>query len=125
MLYLRAFSECERILDVDAQVPNGGLDFRVAEQDLHGTQIARLLVDDRGLGSSQRMRPVVLTPQSNSGHPLINEPSILPGADMIGVIDPARKSELVNRSDSAFEPECCRGRVRGSQIGPADLSSAG
>jgi hypothetical protein len=34
MLYLRAFSECERILDVDAQVPNGALDFRMAEQGI-------------------------------------------------------------------------------------------
>ena len=104
MLYLRAFSERERILDVDAEVPNGALDFRVAEQDLHGAQIARLLVDDRGLGSPQRMRPVVLRPQSNPGHPLINKSSILPSADMIGVIDPARKDEFVKRAASAFEP---------------------
>jgi hypothetical protein len=27
MLHLPAFSECERILDVDAQVPNRALDF--------------------------------------------------------------------------------------------------
>ena len=53
MLHLCAFSERERILDVDAQVSNGALDFRVAEQDLHGAQVARLLVDDRGFGSSQ------------------------------------------------------------------------
>jgi hypothetical protein len=104
MLHLCAFSERERILDVDAQIPNGALDFRVAEQDLHGAQVGRLFVDDRGLGSSQRMRPVVRRPQSDSGHPLINEPCILPGADMVGVIDPARKNELVNRSTSAFEP---------------------
>ena len=32
MLYLRAFSESERILDVDTEVPNGALDFRVAEK---------------------------------------------------------------------------------------------
>ena len=32
MLYLRAFSDCERILDVDTEVPNGALDFRVPEQ---------------------------------------------------------------------------------------------
>jgi hypothetical protein len=49
------------------------------------------------------MRPVILRPQSNSGHPLINEPGILPGADMVGVVDPARKGELVNCSVSAFE----------------------
>ena len=50
------------------------------------------------------MRPVVLTPQSDCGHPLIDEPGILPCADMISVIDPARKSKLANRSPSAFEP---------------------
>ena len=32
MLHLRAFGESERILDVDPQVPNGALDFLVAEQ---------------------------------------------------------------------------------------------
>ena len=104
MLNLRGFSECERILDVDAQVPNGAFDFRMAKQDLHRAQVARLLIDDRGFGSSQRVRSVVLRPQSDPDHPLINEPGILPGADMIGVIDPARKGELVNRSASAFEP---------------------
>jgi hypothetical protein len=121
MLHLRAFSKCERILDVDPQVPNGALDLRVAEQDLHGAQAARQLVNDRGLGSSQRMRP--LGPQSDSGHPVINEPSILPGADMIGVIDPAGKSELVNRSVSTFEPG--RNAAAGGQTELADRSSAG
>jgi hypothetical protein len=50
------------------------------------------------------MRPVVLRPQSDPGHPLLNEPGILPGADMIRAIDPARKGEIVNSSTSAFEP---------------------
>ena len=30
MLYVRAFGECERIFDIDAEVPNGALDFRMA-----------------------------------------------------------------------------------------------
>jgi hypothetical protein len=51
MLHLRAF--CERVLDVDAQIPNRALDFRMARKDLHGPQVARLFVDDRGLGSPQ------------------------------------------------------------------------
>ncbi len=50
------------------------------------------------------MGTAIFLAQSNTGHPFVNEPSILPGADMIGVIDPARKSEFVNRSASAFEP---------------------
>jgi hypothetical protein len=36
-----------------------------------------------------------LRPQSDTRHPFIDEPSVLPGAEMIDVIDPARKSELV------------------------------
>jgi len=105
MLYLRALGESERILDVHAQVPNGALDLRMAEQDLHGAQVARLLVDDRGLGSSQRVRPVILWPQSDASHPFINEPGILPSANMIGVIDAARKDEFVKRAASAFKPD--------------------
>jgi hypothetical protein len=34
-LHLRALSEGERIFYVDAQITNGALDLRVAEQDLH------------------------------------------------------------------------------------------
>jgi hypothetical protein len=41
MLHLRAFGECERILDVDAQMPSRALDFRVAEQP---SDIMRILL---------------------------------------------------------------------------------
>ena len=50
------------------------------------------------------MGSVILGAQSDSGHLLVHKPSILPSADMIGVIDPARKDELVERAASAFEP---------------------
>ena len=36
MLHLRALSQRERILDIDAEVANRALDLRMAEQDLHG-----------------------------------------------------------------------------------------
>ena len=103
-LHLRPLRECERVLDVNAQVPDGALDLRMAEQDLHGAQVARLLVDNGSLGSAQRVRPVVLTAQSNPSYPLVNEAGILPGADVIGVVNPAREDEVVERTSSAFEP---------------------
>ena len=53
MLHLRALSEGERILYVDAQIANRALDFRVAEQDLNGAKVTRLLVDDGRLGSAE------------------------------------------------------------------------
>ena len=36
----------ERILDVNAEVAHGALNIRMSEQDLHGPQVAGLLVDD-------------------------------------------------------------------------------
>jgi hypothetical protein len=76
----------------------------VAEQDLHGAQVARLLVDDGRLGSAQRIGSVIFPAQSNPGHPLINKSCALWGADSVGVIDPAWKDELVERAAATFEP---------------------
>ena len=76
----------------------------MAEQYLHRAQVTCLLIDDRRLRSAKRMRPVVLRAQSDPGDPLINEPAILPSADMIGMIDPAWKDEVVERAAAAFEP---------------------
>ena len=42
---LRALREEERVRDVNAQITDGALDLRVAQQDLHGAQVPRLLVD--------------------------------------------------------------------------------
>ena len=53
MLHLRALSEDERILYVDAKVADRAFDFRVAEQDLNGAKVTRLLVDDGRLGPAE------------------------------------------------------------------------
>jgi hypothetical protein len=58
-LHLRALSEGESVLHVDAQIAYGALDLRVAEQDVHSAQVPCLLIDDGRLGSAQRMGPVV------------------------------------------------------------------
>jgi|HubBroStandDraft_2_1064218.scaffolds.fasta_scaffold746786_2 hypothetical protein len=50
------------------------------------------------------MRPIVLATQSDPSHPLVDEPGILPRADAVGVIDPARKDEVVERAASTFKP---------------------
>ena len=101
MLRLRALSKGERILYVDAQIANGALYLRVAEQNLHSAQVARLPIDDGRLGSAQRMGAVIIRAQSDRGRPFINKSSILPRADMIGVIELARKDELVKRAASS------------------------
>src|SRR5471032_893869 len=43
----------ESIIDLDAEIPDGALDLRVAEQKLDGSQISGAPVDQRRLGSTQ------------------------------------------------------------------------
>src|SRR5579859_2426844 len=50
------------------------------------------------------MGPVILRAQSNPRHPFIDQPSILPSADMAIVIDPAWEDEFVNRAASDLQP---------------------
>jgi hypothetical protein len=50
------------------------------------------------------MGAVVLPAQSDPGHPFVDEPRILPRANMIGMIDPAREGVVVESAPSTFEP---------------------
>jgi nitrate reductase NapAB chaperone NapD len=68
------------------------------EQDLHGTQISGRLVDDRCLRPTERVRAVVLTPQSDTCDPLVDQARILPGTDVLRTIDAAGKGVVVYRA---------------------------
>src|SRR3954463_14549679 len=44
------------------------------------------------------MSAVVFKPQSDADGPLVNQPRVLPRADVVGVIDAAGKGVIVNRA---------------------------
>jgi hypothetical protein len=46
---------CKCVIHLDAKIANRALDLAVPEKQLHGSQIARAAVDQRRLGSAQRM----------------------------------------------------------------------
>jgi hypothetical protein len=50
------------------------------------------------------MGAVVLPAKSDPSHPFVDEPGILPDADMIGMINPARESVIFESASSTFEP---------------------
>ena len=50
------------------------------------------------------MRPVVLPAQSDPGHPLVDESSLLPSADMIGMIDPASADKTIDAHGLTVAP---------------------
>ena len=50
------------------------------------------------------MGAVVLPAQSDPSYPFVDEPGVLPGAYMIGMINPAREGVVVENASSTFEP---------------------
>jgi hypothetical protein len=54
--HLDLFRYRQRIIHLDTEVSDGALDLGVAEQELYGSQITGSAVNQRCLGSPQRVR---------------------------------------------------------------------
>ena len=67
-------------------------------------QVARLLVDDGRLCPAQRVRAVVVSAQADGCHPHVDQPSVLTGADVRGMVDPAREDEVVHCATATLQP---------------------
>lgn len=67
---------------MNSEVADRALNLGVPQQDLHGSEISCLLVDHRGLGSTQGVCAVVLGFEPDRGHPLIDKAAILSSAEM-------------------------------------------
>ena len=67
------------------------------------------------------MGAVVLLTESDPSYPFVNEPGILPSADMIGMINPAREGVVIERASSTFEPsqETATGRLEEFELNGA------
>jgi hypothetical protein len=80
-LHFGALGKGKRVLDVDPGIANCNLDLGIPKQDLNSPQVSCLLIDDGCLRSAQRMSAIVLPTQSDANDPLVNQPSVLPGAE--------------------------------------------
>jgi hypothetical protein len=49
----------------------------MAEQDLHGPQVLRALIDQRGLCSPHRVRAIYRRIEADGGNPLMDDPGVL------------------------------------------------
>ena len=72
----------QSIVDLDSKISDGALKLPVTEEKLAGAKVARLLVDERDLGSSQAVSAVGAWVQVNHRHPLINQTRVLSGSDV-------------------------------------------
>jgi len=84
----------QSIIDLDAEIPHGALDFGVTEQQLDGTQISCTTVDERRLGSSERMRAEKTRVQSDTCNPIRDEPRVLACCDAAVSVAPAGEKEV-------------------------------
>ncbi len=91
-------------MDLDLEIPDRALHLGMTQKELNRAEVAGPAIDHGRLGSTQRVRAVVLTPQADASHPLVDEPGILPGADVSGVIGAARKSVVIERATSTLKP---------------------
>src|SRR3954447_14084977 len=68
--------------------------FVCPRQDLNGSQVARLLVDDRRLRPAQRVGAVILATQADAAHPLVDKSRVPPRAYVSRRMGPARKGQI-------------------------------
>lgn len=118
-LDLGLLSQFQRILNVYAKIPDGVLDRGVTQQDLNRAEITGRLVDDGRFSAPQRVSAVIFLPESDGGHPLINEPSVLARAQMTGMINSAWEGIVVDCSTTRHEPseQTCPGITRTALAG--------
>ncbi len=76
----------------------------MAKQNLDCPKVAGSLVDNGSLRSQQGMRTVILPTKPDRRHQLIDQPGVLPGAEMIGVVDATGKGIVVDCSSSSLKP---------------------
>src|SRR5438094_6924117 len=77
-LDLGLLSDLQRIVDLDAEIPNYAFEFRVPEQQLNGSEISGPPIDHRSFRTSDRMRAVCRRVQTDRVDPRPNNPRILP-----------------------------------------------
>jgi hypothetical protein len=56
------FGKSQGIFDINTKIAHSAFDLRVTEQDLNGTQVAGLFVNQRCLRPAEGVRSVVLSP---------------------------------------------------------------
>lgn len=96
--------QSESIIDIQAKIADGILDIGMAEQDFHRPQISCNLVDEGGFSAAHGMRAVLPLVDPNRRYPFIDEPRVLPGAQMTETVDPAGEDEVTNHTATPFRP---------------------
>src|SRR5271170_5306568 len=73
---INLFRYFQSIIDLDAKVSDGALDFGMPQEKLNCPQISRTSVDQGRLGSPQRMCAEAMWVKPDAGDPLAEDPRV-------------------------------------------------
>jgi hypothetical protein len=109
MLEFDLLRDAQRVVDLDAEITNRAFQLRMPEQQLNGSQVARLLVNLCYLGSPHRVRSVGRAIKSSTFDPLMHDACVLPGRDVRMVMNPAWEKILPGAELGVGHPVAHRG----------------
>lgn len=105
----RLLRDLESVVDLNAEIPHGAFELRVAKQQLHGSQVPGSPVDECRLGTPDRVRPVRGRIKADLLNPAVQNASILPRAKVRRPMQSARE-EVVIRPQRR-RPDPCLNRL--------------
>ena len=88
---------------MDTEITNRRLDLGMPQKYLHSAEVTRSLVHKCRLGSTQRVRSIVLPRQADLGNPFRDQPRVLPSAKVADRIDPTWKGEIIYATAASLE----------------------
>ena len=87
--------DCERIVDLDPEVTHCALKLGMAQQQLNCPQITGATINQRYLGSAQRVRSIGFGIETDTRHPARNQSCVLTGRYRSGRAAAAGEEELI------------------------------
>lgn len=74
----RLLGDLKGLIYLNAEIPHGRFQLGVSQEQLHGTQVFGAPIDQRRLGPSYRVRPIVGAVQTEFIDPVAEDPCVLP-----------------------------------------------
>src|SRR5215813_3905574 len=99
----------KRVVYLDTEIAHRAFQLRLPEKQLHGSQVARFLIDLCRLGPSHRMRAIGRAVKPSARDPSMDDPGILPGRQVWLRSDSAGKEIPVVPVSNVGKPRLDRG----------------
>src|SRR3954453_22568069 len=99
---INLFRYCERVIDLDAKIPNRALDLGMSQQELNGPQVACPSINQRSFRAAERMGTKQSRVQPNASDPLGDEAGILSSGHAAITAAITREQELAGTLAGKF-----------------------